>query len=381
MWNKLSLRVKITVIITLTLTVLCTGLTAAAILNTSVFYEPFAYVLDRQPIDDGFVTERHPNSVKTIGAENSDTIQTIDEIYIGSFNQFRAVSILTAVGVIVAGAFLTWFLAGRTLGPLRAFADQVEQIDENTLGEELRLPPSSSEVTRLTDSFNRMTEKLDRSFRSKKLFASHAAHELKTPLTNILTNIEVMQMDDSPNAEEYREVVEITKENVERLTVLIQDLLYFNAEPDSGNFEAIQSDSIIGKILEDLSLSILEKKINVHIDGQTTIHGDRNLLELAFSNLIQNAVRYNRENGDIFIRADKDMITIEDTGIGVPEESLPLIFDPFYCVDRSRSRQLGGSGLGLSIAKQIFDKHNIRITASGAPGEGTTIRLKLPPAP
>ena len=198
-----------------------------------------------------------------------------------------------------------------------------------------------------------------------------------TAFTISLRNIEVMQMEAEPNTDDYKEVIEITKANVERLTVLIQDLLHFNAEIDNTNFANISTDTLFEKILEDLSPLLYEKSIGVHIEGKTAIRGDKDLLERAFFNLIQNAVKYNTERGEIRIVSQNDTITIEDTGIGIPEECLSQIFEPFYCVDKSRSRKLGGSGLGLSITKQIFDKHSLKISVSSEVGKGTKFVIKL----
>ena len=371
MWNKLSLQVKITILTVLTLTILCAGLTTAAILNTSVFYDPIAYVIDRKPLEEDGIKEGHH-------IQNTETVTIIDEIYIGSRNQFKTISILTAVGVILIGSFFSWIITGKTLKPLRIFAGQIEDINENNLSGQINLPQSNSEVSSLTNSFNGMLLTLDRAFNNKQLFASNAAHELKTPLTNILTNIEVMQMDDNPNIEDYREVVGVTKENIERLTILIQDLLHFNSETDEENFTDIRADKLFEKVLRDLTPAIREKNIKINIKGQTILYGDKNLLERAFFNLIQNAVKYNIENGEIDITIHENTITVEDTGIGIPKESLSQIFDPFYCSDKSRSRKLGGSGLGLSIVKQIFDKHKIKTIVSSELDKGTKILVKLP---
>ena len=191
MWNRLSLRVKITALTILTLFVLCAGLTTAAILNTSVFYDPIAYAIEKRPLDESGVHESH-HFQNTEAVDAIATINAIDEIYIGSRNHFKMISIITAIGVIVVGSFFAWLMAGKTLKPLRTFADRIEEINESSLNDPVILPQSSSEVSRLTDSFNNMLEELNNAFTNKKLFASHAAHELKTPLTNILTNIEVM---------------------------------------------------------------------------------------------------------------------------------------------------------------------------------------------
>ena len=372
MWNKFSLRIKITLLTAVTLTLMCACLTAISVLNTDVFYDPIVSVIEKKKIDDGIITNG--------GANHAGEITNVDiagELYIGSRNKFKIVSVITSVGVVLIGTLLSYILAGQALRSLKLFTSKITEIDENNLCEPIALPTSRDEVSKLTQSFNNMLEKLDRAFDSKKLFAANAAHELKTPLTNILTNIEVMQMDDKPTITDYEEVVGITKENVERLTVLVQELLDFNSELDKDNFESVSTERLFEKILTDLSLGINEKNIKTSIDGNTVINGDKNLLERAFFNLIQNAIKYNKENGEIRIISCDSTITIEDTGIGIPGDHIPQIFDPFYCVDKSRSRGLGGNGLGLSIAKQIFNKHNMKITVSSELDNGTKVLIQL----
>ena len=371
MWNKLSLRIKITALTAMTLTLMCVCLTVMSVLSTDVFYDPIAYVLDKKPIDETF--ESVGNAIHSGGIEK---LNAVDEIFIGSRNQFKAISIFTSFGIIIFGAFLSYIVAGKALQSLKAFTGRVMEIDENNLNGQIALPTARDEVSDLTETFNHMLEKLDRAFESKKLFAANVAHELKTPLTTVLTNIEVLQMDDTPGFDEYKEVMGITKENIERLTTLVSDLLCFNADLDDEGFEELRTDSIFEKIVTDLSVIIREKNINVSIEGSLVIKGDKTLLERAFFNIIENAVKYNRENGEIKITAHDKTICIEDSGIGIPDDSISHIFDPFYCVDKSRSRSLGGSGLGLGIAKQIFDKHGMKITVSSHLNEGTKIFLK-----
>jgi len=372
MWNKITLRLKITVLTAVSLTAMCVCLTAISIYNTNVFYEPITYIADKQPINV-IVSE----NVDLQNITNIDDIKVIDGIFLGSREIFKTQSIISAVIIIIIGTVISYFITGRTLKPLNTLADKIEEIDENNLNAQNIPTLNGGEVARLTKSFNNMLEKLDRAFHAKKLFASNAAHELKTPLANILTTIEVMQMDDKPSVEEYEEVIEITKENVDRLTVIVQDLLRFNADLDDGLCERIQTNELFEKIVVDLSKNIEEKNISVSINGNIEIYGEKTLLERAFYNLVLNAVKYNRDNGEIKIAATKDEIIIEDTGIGIPIENIPQIFDPFYCVDKSRSRSLGGNGLGLSIAKQIFDKHNMAITVSSEENKGTKIFIKI----
>ena len=370
MWNRFSLRIKIALLTAITLTLMCACLTVISVLNTEVFYDPIVSVIGKMPIDEGITSggEKHMGEITDVDIAG--------ELYIGSRNKFKALSIAASAVVVLIGTLLSYALAGQSLKSLKTFTDKITEIDEDKLGEQIISPSGGDEVALLTQSFNNMLEKLDRAFESQKLFAANAAHELKTPLTNILTNIEVMQMEDKPGMSDYEEVVGITKENVERLTVLVQELLHFNSELDTDNFESVRTDLLFEKILTDLSPGILERNIKTSIDGNIIINGDKNLLERAFFNIIQNAVRYSKGNGEIRIKSHDNTIIIEDTGIGIPEDSVPQIFDPFYCVDKSRSRTLGGNGLGLSIAKQIFDRHEMKITVSSKTGEGTKIFVR-----
>ena len=371
MWNNFSLRLKITALTAIILTLMCACLTVISVLNTEVFYDPIVSVIEKKPIDgEGTIG----------GARHKDGITDVDiagELYIGSRNKFKALSVIASAAVVVVGTFLSYVFAGESLKSLKILANKIKEIDENNLSEQIVLPASRDEVSNLTESFNNMLEKLGRAFDSKKLFAANAAHELKTPLTNILTNIEVMQMEENPSIGEYEEVIEITKENVERLAVLVQTLMHFNSELDTENFENLRTDMIFGKILADLAPSICEKNITASTKGSAMVKGDRDLLERAFFNIVQNAVKYNKQNGEIRIISVDNTIAIEDTGIGMSADSIPQIFDPFYCADKSRSRELGGVGLGLSIAKQILDKHGITISVTSEIGKGTKIIVEV----
>jgi len=368
MWSKITLRIKITVLTAALLTVMCVSLTAISIYNSNVFYEPIEFIADIQPIS---INTSEQAGIPIIPNEND--IKVIDDIFLGSRNTFKVHSVISSFIIVILGTGLSYLIAGKTLEPLNNLAGKIEEIDENNLSGCIELSPNGDEVARLTKSFNSMLTKLDSAFQAKKLFASNAAHELKTPLTNILTNIEVMQMDDTPSVDDYEEIIGITKENVERLTVLVHDLLRFYAKHDDGFFENFQTNELFDKIVFDLSSSIKEKGIKITIDGSIDICGEKTLLERAFFNLIQNAVKYNKDNGEIIILAADETITIEDSGIGIPSESISQIFDPFYCVDKSRSRRLGGNGLGLCISKQIFDKHNMTITISSEINKGTKV--------
>jgi len=293
-----------------------------------------------------------------------------------SQSDFQTHSILIAIGVVLLGTFAAYIIAGQALKPIKSLAERIEEVDANNLNQPIEPPNTIDEVSRLTDSFNNMLEKLNRSFEAQKLFAQNAAHELKTPLASMRANIEVLQMDAEPSIEEYREVVGVVKDSTERLIALVEGLLFLDNRAED-RAQLFSGREVFEKILDELREDILQKNLSVSIEGDCHIRGDKALLERAFSNLVHNAVRYNVESGAVAISLSAGNIAIEDSGIGIPVEHLAHIFEPFYCVDQSRSKHLGGHGLGLAIAKNIFDKHHMELQVFSERKEGTTIVLNL----
>jgi len=293
------------------------------------------------------------------------------------YNVFQRYGIIIAVAFIIIGAISAYIISRQTLKPMKTLAEKIEDIDANNLDTPIELPKANDELSSLTHSFNNMLGKLNRSFNSHKLFAQNAAHELKTPLASIMTNIEVLQLDDEPSMDEYKEVVGVVKDNTARLIDLVEGLLSANNAIDETRWQTFNVSEVFETIINNLNDDIERKHLNVDLSGECHIRGDKVLLERAFQNLVHNAVRYNIENGTIEISLENDEISIEDSGIGIPKENLENIFEPFYCVDNSRSKNLGGHGLGMTIAKNIFDMHRIKICVSSEAGKGTKIILKL----
>ena len=192
-----------------------------------------------------------------------------------------------------------------------------------------------------------------------------------------MTNIEVLQLDEEPTTDEYKEVVDAVKTSTQRLIELVKGLLSLNSVFDKTECKPINVRRMIEMITLELQEQIVEKGLCITISGDCQLLGNQSLLERAFFNLIHNAVRYNNENGQINVNLMPDCISIEDSGIGIPEGSFEQIFEPFYCVDNSRSKELGGHGLGLAIAKNIFDKHDIKISVTSELGKGTKIILRV----
>ncbi|MFK7692643.1 sensor histidine kinase [Paenibacillus sp. HJGM_3] len=368
-FNQLPLRLRLTLLMALLLT------TASILLMmTSVFAARDIYKQDFQRIEgrpEEFLS-RKPIVPLRPGAA-----------VIQNDREFTTVGIISTIIVIVVGTGLTYLIAGRALKPVTDLSQEIEEIGDNNLFRQVRVPPSNDEVSKLSRSFNRMIHKLEKMFDAQKNFSANAAHELKTPLAAMIANIEVLQLDDRPTVDEYKETLEDTLKNAQRLSHLVNDLLKLNAEQSVAIYEKIEARDMFGSIIDELLQPIQSK--NIRIDDRTAdvqLYGDKPLLYRAFYNVIHNAVKYNKPNGVIIIaaaeNADNTRITIFDTGIGIPEDQLDKIFDPFYCVDKSRSRELGGSGLGLSIVKMVIEKHGGEIQVQSVADVSTTIVIRLP---
>jgi len=431
MWDKLSFRVKITVIFTACLIVLTVALTALSWMNaqqnisvpiarrlqvfgdSSVvlendgdYYQSIFHMSDWKESFADFLTEAQLEELANRLTERSG-VYTVDDLsereHINLYSSdplvaegsgiftvgdlleqldvaqddFRQYSFWIIGAVIVLGTFGAYLVAGIVVHPIKALSSSVEGIEAEKLDVSLPIPKSHDEISQLTVSFNGMLDKLHRSFESKQLFAQNAAHELKTPLTIIRAHMQALKMDHEPIVEDYEEVLDEIYNNTERMIGLVEGLLAMGKSAAETHLTLFHGRELFERMLLDLKESIHAKHLNIQINGEVTFKGEKNLLPQAFFNLIHNAVRYNREGGSISVTMSENQIIIEDTGIGIPPESIEQLFDPFYCVDKSRSKKLGGNGLGLAITKNILDAHDMRIDITSEVGVGTTISIHL----
>lgn len=353
MWNK-NLRVKLALISAISIIAVSVFLTASMFIYAGKALKPTA-----------------------------DTIDTLlisplprEDVFVFDKGEFFLAGIASMAVAALVGIVCSWHFTRRALKPLSQLSSRLENTDVNNLPQSIPLPAGRDEVYRLAQSFNTMLAKVSAAIEGQKRFVQNAAHELKTPVTAIIANIEVLELDEDPGIEDYKQVVGATRENAARMHTLVDDLLMVNIQSREEN--SWFSFSEITDFLDQLSRDIAEKKLEVTVEGDVDICGNKALLRRAFHNLVLNAVRYNKEGGRIEIRCREKEITISDTGIGIPADKADKIFEPFYCVDPSRSRKLGGSGLGLAIVKQIFHQHKIRVEVKSREKQGTTFTIKLP---
>ncbi len=277
------------------------------------------------------------------------------------------------------------FLAHRALTPVKRISDTARQIEESDLSRRIDVR-TKDELGFLAETLNQMIERLENAFKRQKEFTSDASHELRGPLAVIQAEAS-LSLRKAREPQEYKKTLKVISGEAERMAFLTNQLLELarmdaDKEPDVS--ESINLKEFLQNICSDITILCQEKNLELqtHLLSQVQIKGDRKSLQRMFFNILNNAIKYTKEGGTIRLALEeKDHmaeVSISDTGIGIQKESLPYIFERFYRVDKARSRSEGGSGLGLSICKQIIDVHKGRIDVNSQMGKGSTFTIKLP---
>ena len=301
---------------------------------------------------------------------------------------FDALGILLVV--IVAGSCVAYFLIGHYTKPVQQLSAHMKEISPNTLSDSIEIEGGGEEIQELVKSFNQMTEQLDEAFAMQRRFSASAAHELRTPIAVLRTKLDVFKKK-KREQHEYDELVTTMETYIDRLSSIITDLLEFAETSELGETENVSLDSVIKTVVDDLESVAQNNMVNVQIDippkaqskaQNLTVKGNTNLLYRALYNLVENAIRYNNEEGSVNItletRGQEGVITIADTGVGIAPEQRELVFEPFYRVNKSRSREFGGAGIGLSLVKTILKRHGASITVSENNPQGSVFTIRIP---
>ena len=378
-WNKLSIRTRLVVITVFILVICCIGFTA--IINysaTQMAMQVAQTVTPAQSIGD-IDNQIEPQLPAMSLGESTESIQRQQQI----IDNFYRNSFLYMLFIIMIGGSMMYLFSKSILLPLSKLNDKIKNSTVSTLSDKLSVPNSNDEIAELTVSFNKMTDRIQEAFLFQQQFSGNVAHELRTPLTIMKTKIDVFEKRENHTSAEYKELIENQKNQLMRLSEIIQILLEITNTDNVQEKEHFLVSDMIENILLDFSNMTAQKNICIATDLQNVeIYGNVDLLYRAFSNLIQNSIRYNVKNGDIYISAKQKqhdtVIQICDTGIGISEENRQRIFEPFFRVDKSRSREMGGAGLGLSIVKKIIEKHDGTITVSNNNPQGACFIIELP---
>ena len=374
--KRLSLQWRITL-----LTVLLIGITCVAmnllLCSSGVYYmDTIADSLQGGTVilNDGQAASFDPQFI----APDENLTIIVD----GVQGRFRTTNwYITAVVTLLSG-ILAYFVSGRALKPLRSFTSQVEQVQLNNLAYMRIDEDAISECRQLSRSFNQMLERLNNAFSAQRQFTGNAAHELRTPLALMQAQLELFSVEHPDVRPETAEFLTLLREQTERLTQMTKTLLEMSNLQQVARNEQLQLAPMVEEIFTDLAPLSEKRNVTLEAEGDAALTGSDALIYRLLFNLTENAVKYNRPGGSVRVelaqRQEKCIIRVSDTGCGIPEEYQRSIFHPFFRVDKSRSREYGGAGLGLSLVWEIADLHGGSVWVEKSSDKGTTIAVELP---
>ena len=300
----------------------------------------------------------------------------------GAQGRFRTTNWYITAAVTLLSGILAYFVSGRALKPLRSFASQVEMVQMTNLADMKIDEDVLPEFKQLSRSFNQMLERLNTAFAAQRQFTGNAAHELRTPLALMQAQLELFSAEHPAVLPETAEFLTLLREQTERLTQMTRTLLEMSNLQQVARNERIQLAPMIEEIFTDLAPLSDKRGVTLTAEGDGIMTGSDALIYRLIFNLTENSVKYNRQGGSVRVSVtqepEKLLLRVSDTGCGIPEEYQRSIFQPFFRVDKSRSREYGGAGLGLSLVWEIANLHGGSVWVEESSDKGTTIAVELP---
>ena len=325
----------------------------------------------------------------TIGAEpacfdpaQAGPGQDITIVINGAQQEFCAANWYITAGVTLLSGILAYFVSGHALKPLRSFAAQAEKVQLNNLADMKLSEDVLPEFRQFSRSFNQMLERLNNGFAAQRQFTGNAAHELRTPLALMQAQVELFSAEHPHVQPETAEFLGLLQEQTERLTQMTKTLLEMSNLQQVAREDQIQLAPMLEEICTDLAPLAEKRNITLECSGDAAMIGSDALIYRLLFNLTENAIKYNRPGGRVKAMATQTetevFIRVSDTGCGIQPEFQRSIFQPFFRVDKSRSRQYGGAGLGLSLVWEIANLHAGRVWVEESSEKGTTMAVRLP---
>ena len=358
-------------------------LAAACLILTLVFNHSAGAELDDLEIQ---VIQLQPNTGDAAqisgGAAVPEQMQ-IPQHFSNSRSTLRMESAAAMLLVVLLSGAVTYWLTGKALSPLRKMAGQMETIQAQNLAQPVEVPGTEDEVAHLAKSFNAMLSRLEKSFKTQKRFSANAAHELRTPLAVIQARLDLLDRKSKELPGDCAESLEILAAQTERLSHLVEELLQMARLETVQKSDQISLPALLEEILCDLEEIAQKNGVKmIQHPSEGELVGNDALLYRAIYNVIENSIKYNHTGGQVSVQSKAEqgqiIITILDSGCGIPAEDQGQVFEPFFRVDKSRSRQMGGCGLGLALTKAIIELHGGQIGIVSSSPKGTTIRIMLP---
>ena len=300
----------------------------------------------------------------------------------GAQNSFTATNWYITAAVTLLGGILAYFVSGRALRPLRTFVAQVEKVQPNNLADMKITEEVLPEFRQFSDSFNQMLERLDEGFTAQRQFTGNAAHELRTPLALMQAQVELFSAEHPDVLPETADFLRLLREQTERMTQMTRTLLEMCGLQAVPCTDHIELGPMVDEIFADLAPLAEKNNITLERDGDGVMTGSDTLIYRLLFNLTENAIKYNRPGGSVRLsvtpESEKLLIRVADTGRGIPEHFQRSVFQPFFRVDKSRSREYGSVGLGLSLVWEIVKLHGGTVCVENNSEAGTTVAVSLP---
>ena len=387
--KKISLQWRLTCIITLYIALVCGCLTLLVYKNGIYYIDSLQETVDARGDDAG---DQGGDGT----ADGSDQIyisipedkwdEFANDFSVQVYNNkadYRKNSLIITAVLALLGGVATYFISGHALRPIREFSDKIEKVQAQNLADSRIEENQVKELNQLSVSYNRMLERLSDAFEIQRQFTANAAHELRTPLALMQVQLDLYHSNGHPdNDADTVQMIKMVTEQNDRLNKMVKTLLDMSELQTVGRDDEIILDALVDEVLEDLE-PLAEGK-NIRLIGKCkdiTMVGSDILIYRLVYNLVENAIKYNHSGGQVTVTADRKekhvYLSVKDTGTGIPEELKERVFEPFFRVDKSRSRELGGVGLGLALVREIVRVHDGSITVKSNPSGGTIFEVVL----
>ena len=373
--KRMSLQWRLTCITTLCIAIICGCLTMFVYKNGVNYIDSLQDAVESQGDEKG-----NKSDEIYISIPDDKWDEFADEFSVQVYNNkadYKRNSLIITVLLALLGGVVTYFISGHALRPIREFSDKIEEVQAQNLSDSRIEENNVKELNQLGISYNKMLERLSEAFEIQRQFTANAAHELRTPLALMQVQLDLYNSASHPgNDADTLQTIKMVTEQNDKLNRMVKTLLDMSELQTVGRDDKIILDAIVEEVLADLEPLAVEKNIKLigKCEDATMIGSDILIYRLVY-NLVENAIKYNHPLGQVTVTAyqrNKHVyLSVEDTGSGIPKELRERVFEPFFRVDKSRSRELGGVGLGLALAREIVRVHEGSITVRPNPSGGT----------
>ena len=381
--KKMSLQWRLTCITTLCIAIICGCLTMFVYKNGVYYIDSLQKAVNAQG-DDSADNSGNDSEEIYISIPEDKWDEFANDFSVQVYNNkedYRKNSLIISALLAILGGVATYFISGHALKPLREFSDKIEEVQVQNLADSRIEESKIKELNQLSVSYNKMLERLQDAFEVQRQFTANAAHELRTPLSLMQVQLDLYHSTQHPGSDEDTlQMIKMVTEQNDRLSKMVKTLLDMSELQTVGRDEQIIMDDLVEEVLEDLEPLAQEK--NIKLIGKCkdiTMVGSDILIYRLVYNLVENAIKYNHSGGQVTVTAYKEQahicLSVADTGSGIPKELRERVFEPFFRVDKSRSRKLGGVGLGLALVHEIVRVHDGSITVKSNPSGGTILEV------